>query len=181
CIDKSSNAELSEAINSMFQWYYMANKCYVYLSDVTVDSCNRKNTTLQQTWKLSFRRSRWFTRGWTLQELLAPISVEFFSVDGERLGDKKSMVSEIQEITRISTRALLGSPMSEFSIDERMSWAKRRETTREEDAAYALLGIFNIHMPLLYGERREKAFNRLRKEIQESLKDNTHAPPPAFS
>lgn len=181
CIDKSSSAELSEAINSMFQWYYLADKCYVYLSDVAIGSCVGKTPPFQQTWKLAFRRSRWFTRGWTLQELLAPISVEFFSAEGERLGDKKSMVREIQEITGICTRALLGSPLSEFSIDERMLWAKRRETKREEDAAYALLGIFDIHMPLLYGERQKKAFSRLRKEIQESMKDETHAPSPVLS
>jgi hypothetical protein len=181
CIDKSSSAELSEAINSMFQWYYMADRCYVYLSDVAVGSCVGKNPPPQQTWKLAFRRSRWFTRGWTLQELLAPTLVEFFSAEGERLGEKKSMAREIQEITGICTQALLGSPLSEFSVDERMSWAKRRETKREEDAAYALLGIFDIHMPLLYGERREKAFTRLGKEIRESLKDETHAPSPALS
>jgi hypothetical protein len=181
CIDKSSSAELSEAINSMFEWYYLANKCYVYLSDVSTGSCVGKNLSSQQTWILALRRSRWFTRGWTLQELLAPNTVEFFSAEGEPLGEKKSMVREIQEITGISARALQGSPLSEFSIDERMSWAKKRETKREEDAAYALLGIFGIHMPLLYGERREKAFTRLRKEIQESLKDESHAPPPALS
>jgi hypothetical protein len=181
CIDKSSSAELSEAINSMFQWYYLADKCFVYLSDVAIDSCVGENLPPQQTWELAFRRSRWFTRGWTLQELLAPTSVEFFSAEGERLGDKTSMVREIQEITGICTRALLGIPLSEISIDERMSWAKRRETTREEDAAYALLGIFDIHMPPIYGERQEKAFRRLRKEIQESLKDETHAPSIALS
>ncbi|KAF2034797.1 hypothetical protein EK21DRAFT_97419 [Setomelanomma holmii] len=160
--DGLHSAELSEAINSMFY-------------------CVGKSPPPQQTWKLAFRRSRWFTRGWTLQELLAPILVEFFSAEGERLGEKKSMVREIQEITGICTRALLGSPLSEFSIDERMSWAKRRETKREEDAAYALLGIFDIHMPLLYRERRKKAFTQLQKEIQESLKDETHAPSPALS
>lgn len=159
----------------------MADKCYVYLFDVSIGGCVGKDLSPQQTWKLAFRRSRWFTRGWTLQELLAPTSVEFFSAEGEQLGEKKSMVREIQEITGISIRALRGSPLSEFSIDERMSWAKRRETKREEDAAYALLGIFDIHMPLIYGERREKAFTRLRKEIHEALKDESRAPPPARS
>jgi hypothetical protein len=159
----------------------MADKCYVYLSDVTTGSCVEKSPPPEQTWILAFRRSNWFTRGWTLQELLAPTSVEFFSAEGERLGEKKSMVQEIQEVTGICTQALLGSPLSNFSIDERMSWAERRETKREEDAAYALLGIFDIHMPLLYGERREKALNRLRKEIRESLKNDTHAPLPALS
>jgi hypothetical protein len=181
CIDKSSSAELSEAINSMFQWYHMADKCYVYLSDVAIGSCVRKGPPPKQTWMTAFRCSRWFTRGWTLQELLAPKSVKFFSAEGELLGEKESMMREIQDITGISARALQGTPLSEFSVDERMSWAKRRETTREEDAAYALLGIFDIHMPLIYGERQKKAFIRLRKEIQESLKDESHAPPAALS
>jgi hypothetical protein len=165
----------------MFHWYSNAKKCYVYLSDVAIGSCVGENPRSQQAWKLAFRRSKWFTRGWTLQELLAPVQVEFFSAEGDQLGEKESMVREIQEITGISTRALLGGPLAEFSIDERMSWAKRRKTKREEDAAYALLGIFDIHMPLLYGERREKAFNRLRKEIQESLKDKTYSPSPTLS
>lgn len=107
--------------------------------------------------------------------------VEFVSAEGERLGEKKPMVREIQEITGICARALLGSPLPEFSIDERLSWAKQRKTKREEDAAYALLGIFDIHMPLLYGQGRENAFTRLRREIQESPKDQTHAPSPALS
>jgi hypothetical protein len=165
----------------MFQWYYMADKCYVYLSDVAIGSCVKNNPSSRQTWKLAFRRSRWFTRGWTLQELLAPISVEFFSTEGERLGEKKSMMPELQEITRISARALQGVPLSEFSIDERMSWANKCQTKREEDGAYALLGIFGIHMPLIYGEGREKSYNRLRKEIQESLKDEPNASPTGTS
>jgi hypothetical protein len=165
CIDKSSSAELSEAINSMFRWYSNAAKCYVYLSDVSVGSADRNDPSTRQTWKLSFQRSRWFTRGWTLQELVAPRSVEFFSVEGVRLGDKDSMMQEIHKITGISIPALQGCPLSRFSVDERMSWAVSRTTTRGEDAAYSLLGIFDIHMPLLYGEGEEKAFSRLRRQI----------------
>jgi hypothetical protein len=166
CIDKSSSAELSEAINSMFWWYYNAVKCYVYLSDVSVGAVDRNDPSTRQTWKLSFQRSRWFTRGWTLQELVAPTSVEFFSVEGVRLGDKDSMMQEIHKITGISIPALQGSPLSRFSIGERMSWAANRKTKREEDAAYSLLGIFDIQMPLLYGEGGQKAFSRLRREIE---------------
>jgi hypothetical protein len=171
CIDKSSSAELSEAINSMFRWYHNAAKCYVYLSDVSIGDSVGKDPSSQCAWKPAFQQSRWFTRGWTLQELVAPTSVEFFSAEGERLGDKESMMQEIHKITRISVEALQGSPLSQFSIDERMSWTIRRETKREEDAVYSLLGIFDIHMPLLYGEGREKAFIRLQREIKESLKD----------
>lgn len=121
CIDKSSSAELSEAINSMFRWYREAAKCYVYLSDVSMDGSVGNDPSLQQTWKAVFRSSRWFTRGWTLQELVAPTDVEFFSVEGVRLGDKDSSRQEIQEITGISVQALQGRRLSDFSVDERMS------------------------------------------------------------
>jgi hypothetical protein len=164
CIDKSSSAELSEAIISMFRWYSNAAKCYVYLLDISrpafdVDKFN------QQPWELAIRKSRWFTRGWTLQELLAPVSVEFFLKDWEQLGDKKSLEQYIHEITGIPVKALQGSPLSNFSVTERLLWAEKRETTREEDKAYSLLGIFNIQIPVLYGEGRENAFKRLREEI----------------
>jgi hypothetical protein len=167
CIDKSSSAELSEAINSMFQWYHNADKCYVYLSDVLVDGSVGSHPSSQRTWKLALQNSRWFTRGWTLQELLAPISVEFFSAKGERLGNRSSLLQEIHGATGISIQALEGSPLSQFSVDERMLWAERRETKREEDAAYSLLGVFDVYMPLIYGEGREKALIRLQKEIKE--------------
>jgi hypothetical protein len=177
CIDKSSSAELSEAINSMFRWYHSAAKCYVYLSDVSISSSVGNDPSFQQTWKAAFRLSRWFTRGWTLQELVAPTSVEFFSVEGERLGDKDSMAQEIHEITGISVRALRGSHLSQFGVDERMSWAARRKAKREEDAAYSLLGIFGVHIPLIYGEGRKQAFIRLQREIQESSMDERPSRP----
>ena len=177
CIDKSSSAELSEAINSMFRWYHDAGKCYVYLSDVSISGSIKND---QWTWEPAFQKSRWFTRGWTLQELIAPTSVEFFSVEGERLGDKKLLERQIHEITGITAQALQGDPLSHFSVNERMSWAAKRETKREEDAAYSLLGIFDIHMPLIYGEGRKKALVRLHKEIEESLKDKSPALPPAL-
>lgn len=168
CIDKSSSAELSEAINSMFQWYHKAAKCYVYLTDVSMVKSVRNHPPPQSAWKIAFRGSRWFTRGWTLQELLAPTCVEFYSSQGKELGTKISMAEEIHEITGISIQALQGSALSAFSVDERMSWAKGRKTKREEDAVYSLLGIFDIHMPLIYGEGREKAFVRLQREIEQS-------------
>jgi len=166
CIDKSSSAELQEAINSMFRWYRDAARCYVYLSDVS---------TGDYDWESAFRKSRWFTRGWTLQELLAPASVEFFSQEGNRLGDKKSLERQVHEITGITPQALRGSPLFRFSVTERFSWAEKRETTRKEDGAYSLLGIFDIHMPLLYGEGREKAFIRLKEEIDKVSKSKSYA------
>lgn len=120
CIDKSNSQELQEAINSMFRWYQNAKNCYVYLSDVecnTPDAVGRSS----QRWNSAFRKSRWFTRGWTLQELLAPKSVDFFSKEGALLGDKGSLEHTIHEITRIPIKALQGRPMSNFSVDERYS------------------------------------------------------------
>jgi hypothetical protein len=164
CIDKSNNAELSEAIISMFRWYGNATKCYVYLADVSINGQDPTNQSLQ-SWEPVFRKSRWFTRGWTLQELIAPPLVEFFSVEGKVLGDKKSLERQVHEVTGIPASALQGSALSGFSVTERLSWAESRETEREEDKAYSLLGMFNVHMPPLYGEGMESAFRRLREEI----------------
>jgi hypothetical protein len=166
CIDKSSSAELTEVINSMFAWYRDAARCYVYLSDVSTGSLTSGPPT-QQDWYHAFQQSRWFTRGWTLQELVAPVSVEFFSVEGQRLGNKYSLLQELHGITAISVEALQGSPLDGFSVDERMSWVGQRKTKREEDMAYSLLGLFDVHMPLIYGEGRKKALARLQKEINE--------------
>jgi hypothetical protein len=164
CIDKSNNAELSEAIISMFCWYRNSTKCYVYLADVSTDDRDPTDQSFQ-SWQPAFRKSRWFSRGWTLQELIAPQSVEVFSVEGNLLGDKKSLKQTIQEITGRAVQALEGSVLSGFSVSERLSWAEFRETRREEDKAYSLLGMFNAYMPPLYGERIESAFRRLREEI----------------
>ena len=156
CIDKSSSTELSEALNSMFRWYREAAQCYVYLSDVS---------TRGSGWESAFRTSRWFTRGWTLQELLAPRSVEFFSGEGERLGDKDSLDQQVREITGIPIDALQGEPLSSFSVPVRFSWAKKRETKRGEDKAYSLMCIFGIHMSPIYGEGEAEALERLYSEI----------------
>jgi len=181
CIDKSSSAELSEAINSMFRWYHDAGKCYVYLSDVSIGGSSKNGQFSQETWEPAFQKSRWFTRGWTLQELIAPASVVFFSVEGERLGDKKSLERQIHDITGITPQALQGAPLSHFGVDKRMSWAAKRETKREEDAAYSLLGIFDIHMPLIYGEGRKKALARLQKEIKDAFKRQEGTAPMSLS
>ncbi|KAI0428625.1 heterokaryon incompatibility protein-domain-containing protein [Xylaria sp. FL1042] len=169
CIDKSSSAELQEAITSMFRWYRRATKCYVYLSDVMSNQDKQHNNLLRPTWEPAFRKSRWFTRGWTLQELLAPQSVEFFSEDGDKLGDKASLDQLLNEITGIAIDALRGVELSSFGIEERMLWSKDRKTAREEDKAYSLFGIFNVSMFINYGEGVEMAMERLREAIQRRL------------
>jgi len=165
CIDKSNNTELSTAINSMFRWYHNAARCYVYLSGIS--AAGRKSSAIIRD--PAFRTHRWFTRGWTLQELLAPVSVEFFTQDGQRLGDKRSLEQHIREITGIATLALRDNDLSQFDIEERFKWAKTRQTTHEEDWAYCLLGIFGIFMPLIYGEGKAHAVHRLEKEIANAM------------
>ena len=172
CIDRSSSTELHEAINSMFRRYRNADKCYVYLADISRPAFDADGKPSQPTWESSFRKSRWFTRGWTLQELVAPALVEFFSKEGERLGNKRSLERHIHEVTGIPVKALQGSLLSDFSVLERMLWAETRDTTRKEDKAYSLLGIFDVYMPLIYGEGEENAFKRLREEIHRASKGN---------
>jgi hypothetical protein len=165
CINKSTSDELSTAINSMFRWYQQAAKCYVYLWDVSIPKEVTDVQSYRITWEAAFRRCRWFTRGWTLQELLAPATVEFFSKEGKSLGSKISLEREIHEITGIPTGALRGQRLAEFDINERMAWAKERKTRLKEDRVYCLLGIFGVFMPLIYGEGDDHAFVRLREEI----------------
>ncbi|KAF1814172.1 HET-domain-containing protein, partial [Eremomyces bilateralis CBS 781.70] len=169
CINKSSSAELSEAINSMFEWYARSRVCYIYLSDVPPASLDehKKPGSL-------FRSSRWFTRGWTLQELLAPKNRMLFDSSWQQV----KILSEITDIrieclqTIANRSRRLRTPLHEFSVSERMSWASRRKTTREEDVAYCLLGIFGVNMPLLYGEGK-RAFHRLQEEIIRMTPDET--------
>jgi hypothetical protein len=169
CIDKSNSTELTEAINSMFRWYQDATKCYVYLLDVP-QPCSVSADKSNVAWESAFRKSEWFTRGWTLQELVAPASVDFFSREGNLVGNKTSLEQQICEITGIPVKALRGDPLSDFSIAERMSWAASRETYRQEDKAYSLLGIFDVKMPLIYSEGKDKALQRLREEIDKASK-----------
>jgi len=102
----------------MFRWYRRATKCYAYLADVSTP-----------TSETPFRDSLWFTRGWTLQELIAPDSVEFFSREGVRLGTKTSLERNIHEITGIPVSILRGSSLSNRTVSERMAWMDKRETT----------------------------------------------------
>jgi hypothetical protein len=167
CIDKSSSAELQEAIGCMFRWYRDSAKCYVYLEDVSNDSFEYWDDR-EHDYSLQFRESRWFTRGWTLQELLAPKDVKFYTKQGGLIGRKSGMVDWIAEITGIPRDALQVTPLSHFNIDQRMKWSEGRKTTRQEDLAYSLLGIFDIQMTLYYGEGRERAFERLERKIRKS-------------
>jgi len=174
CIDKSNAVELQEAINSMFRWYHDATKCYVYLLDVSrprTDSADGSN----EAWVSIFRKSEWFTRGWTLQELIAPALVNFFCKDRGLLGNKVSLERHICEVTGIPASALRGSPLSDFSVAERLLWAASRGTFRQEDKAYSLLGIFDVNMPLIYSEGKDKAMNRLREEINKASKGKSYS------
>lgn len=157
CIDKSSSTELAEAINSMFCWYKYSTVCYVYLSDVP----RVVGPDSDLYW---FRKSRWFSRGWTLQELIAPKELVFLRCDWSRMGTKRALLKEISAVTSIPSEVLLTGEFSDSSIMERMGWASNRSTTRQEDIAYCMLGLFDINMPMLYGEG-EKAFERLQEEI----------------
>ena len=177
CIDKTSSAELSEAINSMFRWYAKAEECYAYLEDILLPSDGASAPK-------KFVDSKWFTRGWTLQELLAPERVIFFDSKWREIGNKPSLRSYISSTTGISSQhlhfSLNGGDFERVSIATRMSWASRRKTTREEDIAYCLLGVFNINMPLLYGEGK-RAFLRLQEELIKKQSDESiyawEAPP----
>ena len=170
CIDKSSSAELREAINSMYAWYAEAGACYVYLIDVT-------RIPTDSAFEDQFWRSRWFTRGWTLQKLLAP-QLLFFSRDWSALGGREGLVRQVSRAAGIDVRflrkALCVAPCSlqDVSVAERMSWASSRKTTMTEDLAYCLMGIFDVNMPLLYSEG-SKAFFRLQEEIMKSTDDHS--------
>lgn len=165
CIDKENYAELSHAINSMFRWYRNAARCYVYLPDVSKVPLTNEDGAGPPLWESEFRKSEWFSRGWTLQELLAPSTVVFFSLDWKRIGDKISLKSQIREITGIPDAALQGARLSSFSDYQRFSWMERRQTKKSVDRAYALLGIFDVNMMLNYDEGAESAFRRLQEEI----------------
>lgn len=170
CIDKSSSSELSEAINSMFAWYQRAAFCYAILSDVDGLAPGDDVPT-----------SRWFTRGWTLQELIAPGMVVFLNARWQELGTRDTLSQLIHTATSIPYQFLksehrinfeLRELLGMFTVAQKMSWASRRQTTRIEDQAYSLLGIFDVHIPLLYGEGK-RAFRRLQLEIINESNDSS--------
>jgi hypothetical protein len=159
CINKDSSAELSEAVNSMYLWYRKASLCYVYLSDLL-----KPNSPLFG--------ARWFTRGWTLQELVAPTSSIFYDNEWREIGTKASLKNHLSYITRVPPGVLESSNrLDTISVAKKMSWASNRVTTKGEDLAYSLMGIFNVNMPILYGEGGEKAFARLQQEIWKVVED----------
>jgi hypothetical protein len=166
CINNANKAEHSLAIRSMFRWYRNAARCYVYLSDVPTSPLTIEREASPPLWDQDFRKSEWFMRGWTLQELLAPDSVEFFSREWKRLGDKISLKSQIHEITSIPHAVLEGASLSQFSVDERFRWRQDRRTKLEEDKVYSLSGLFNVDMAPVYGEGTEEAFRRLHDKIR---------------
>ncbi|GIZ44968.1 hypothetical protein CKM354_000815200 [Cercospora kikuchii] len=166
CINRTDSAELSESILSMYRWYEQAVVCYVYLHDVTALKRQHGGDS-HSDWERAFRRSRWFTRGWTLQELIAPKQVVFWSRDGHRLGTREDLKHLIADITNIPVPVLSGASPLDFSINERLRWAANRETSRSEDKAYCLFGLFKVFLPPMYGEG-DHAFVRLRHELESS-------------
>ncbi|KAI1790973.1 heterokaryon incompatibility protein-domain-containing protein [Ganoderma leucocontextum] len=166
CIDKTSSAELSEALNSMFKWYRSATRCYAFLHDVDNDDRSREPAS-------QFRQSLWFRRGWTLQELLAPSAVIFLSKQWRRIDTKRGLSKVVEEITGIDLDVLEGRrSIGSVSVARRMAWASSRSMTREEDEAYSLMGLFGVNMPTIYGEGRH-AFVRLQEEIMKHIPDDT--------
>ena len=173
CIDESSSTKLSEAINSMFTWYAAADICFAYLGDVG-DSDVLKHGTSEL---VAFEKSRWFQRGWTLQELVAPTTVVFLQSDWTEIGTKFSLLRQTSSVTRIP-ESVLSPPAGlhtvesarQCSVAQRMSWAADRQTEKIEDLAYCLMGLFEVNMPLLYGEG-QKAFLRLQQHIMDQSND----------
>ena len=168
CINKESSSELSEAINSMYRYYSLAEVCYAYLGDVSQEL----GGLYSQVWHGSgFMESRWHTRGWTLQELIAPTFLIFLSREWQVLGTKVDLADTLEQITKIPISVLRKEvDLGSVSVAQRMSWAAERQTTRLEDEAYCLMGIFSINMPTLYGEGR-RAFYRLQEEIMKQSVD----------
>ena len=187
CIDKRSSAELSEAINSMYTWYEKASVCIAYLCDVSCQLeeiwmakeiqedgnviVNTEQAQLSQRTICELRESEWFTRGWTLQELIAPRHVVFLDNNWRPFGSKSTLSKLVSDITGIEKLAILYLDME--SVATKMSWASKRICTRSEDQAYSLMGIFDVNMPLLYGEGGKKAFLRLQLEILKNSDDES--------
>ncbi|KAF9231607.1 heterokaryon incompatibility protein-domain-containing protein [Melanogaster broomeanus] len=167
CIDKTNNTELQEAINSMWNWYQDCDRCFVYMNDVR--SGQRPDAE-----DSDFSRSQWFRRGWTLQELLAPGRITFFAEDWERIGKKanQNIMKRITHITGIPEGVLSDGETTSFSVATRMTWASRRSTTKKEDKAYSLMGIFDITLPIIYGGR-ENVFVKFQREIMKRHADQS--------
>ncbi|KAI0858863.1 heterokaryon incompatibility protein-domain-containing protein, partial [Xylaria cubensis] len=164
CIDKTDQREYAEAINSMFGWYRDAKLCITYLSDVRVHGGNPTRSSDYFKRMSGDLPSEWFSRGWTLQELLAPRNLEFYDMNWNYMGTKEQLAGVLAEITGIDAQFHSGGKdLSEASIAAKMSWMSKRQTTFPEDRAYSMIGIFNINMPLVYGETGPRAFRRLQE------------------
>lgn len=168
CIDKSNAVELGEAINSMYRWYRESVVCYAYMEDVP----NEDNVLDPGA---AFSQSRWFTRGWTLQEMLAPPELHFYDASWDKIAAKQDIIHELETITGVPRQSLLGFDPSttEATVAQRMSWAARRTTTRDEDRSYSLLGLFDVNLPMIYGEGGRNAFVRLQQAVLERTRDNS--------
>ncbi|GES57150.1 HET domain protein [Aspergillus terreus] len=182
CIDKTSTGDTQEAINAMFRWYQDAGVCYAYLPDVdaggleAIGGHSDPSGPHYARLKESFIKANWFTRGWTLQELLAPHYLMFVDRHWHHIGTRESWALEIKEACNIDSRHLVDFKPTEptsCSIAMKLSWASRRETTVEEDEAYSLLGLFGISLPLIYGEGRSRAFSRFQRELILTYNDDS--------
>ncbi|OTA93199.1 hypothetical protein M434DRAFT_40110, partial [Hypoxylon sp. CO27-5] len=172
CIDKTSSTELSEAINSMYQWYQDSALCYAYLSDTDKNEFPYVPSMSDND---EPQVSKWFTRAWTLQELIAPSRIHFYGRKWKNIGRCEGTIAGIVSIvTKIPQPLIPGDvPLSKYSAAQKMSWAAYRRSTRPEDIAYSLLGLFDISMPLLYGEGARRAFIRLQEEILKETDDHS--------
>ncbi|KIM50407.1 hypothetical protein SCLCIDRAFT_145541 [Scleroderma citrinum Foug A] len=158
CIDKESSTELQEVIGSMFSWYWLSALTLVHLADVS------------DMGKLA--SSEWFKRGWTLQELLAPRTVLFCTRDWSLYQDSSSnhkkdsaILGELEQAMGITSHQLTDFHLGMDDARSRLQWASKRCTTWPEDIAYSLLGVFGLHIPVLYGESAENALRRLLGEV----------------
>ncbi|KAK1636408.1 hypothetical protein BDP81DRAFT_481777 [Colletotrichum phormii] len=158
---------IDTSINSMWVWYQNSRVCYAYLEDVP-----EQDVDVLGGYSKTFMDCRWFTRGWTLQELIAPSTVVFYSDDWYEIGTRDQMREPLGKITGIDHKFFEYGILGRYSIAQRMSWAAKRKTTRIEGQAYCLLGLFGVSMPLLYGEG-EMAFIRLQEEIMKRTDDQS--------
>ena len=163
CIDRASSAEINESINSMFRYYEQSGLCIVYLAD-QAKLADTQDSDL-------FAQCRWFTRGWTLTELIAPKTLHFYSRDWDFIGTRSDFASQIYSVSGVDPFVLAGGDFRKVSVARRLFWAARRETTQAEDVAYSLMGLFDITMPIIYGEGGAAAFERLQAHMLTNIGD----------
>lgn len=162
CIDRTNNVETQRSVNSMFAWYRRSALTIVYLSDVPPSS---KPGALAS--------SVWNTRGWTVLEFLAPQIILFYQADwtpyladcSPNHKDSPVIMQEMGYAMGIDAQALVAFRPGMRDAREKLQWASTRVTTRQEDVAYSLFGIFDVALPVIYGERKQRALGRLLQEI----------------